>query len=142
MAKGAHRAAACFAAATCHCLLQRRHRNASERALPLEHDSAVLLKKITQTVASVAAAHRTIAIREETRIYTHYEGWLPEEDGPVESWENSWLETKYATLRPSGRVEVATPPLLPTAPHAISIDGTCRHGRNSYSRTENCRNKK
>ena len=36
---GPHRAAVCFAAATCHCLIQRRNCNASERTLPLQHRS-------------------------------------------------------------------------------------------------------
>ena len=61
------------------------------------------IRTILQDVASIATAQRTLAERNETYMYTHYEGWLPE-TLPTEEWRDEWqsliLDTKpRATTR-------------------------------------------
>ena len=41
-------------------------------------------------LATNTFVQRTLAERDETFIYTHYEGWLPE-TLPTEEWQNTWL---------------------------------------------------
>ena len=61
------------------------------------------------SVCATSTALRTIAEREETRIYTHFEGWLPDEDDrPMAQWRASW----YAMVRdtyPKVRLHHPTP---------------------------------
>ena len=96
------RPAVAFAAATNTYLLSRRHRNAHGPG-PLDTDTPKAIRTILQDVASIATAQRTLAERDETYIYTHYEGWLPE-TLPTEEWWGEWqsliLDTKpRATTR-------------------------------------------
>ena len=82
-----------FAAATNAYLLRRRHRNANGPG-PLDSDTPKAIRAILHDVASIATAQRTLAERDETFIYTHYEGWLPE-TLPTEEWEKTWLSLAY-----------------------------------------------
>ena len=55
------------------------------------HDPHRTATHIVKEVCQVATAGRTIATKEENRIYTNYEGWLPDEDErPTSVWSNSW----------------------------------------------------
>ena len=76
-------------AATNTYLLRRRHRNANGPG-PLDTDTPKAIRAILNDVGSIATAQRTLAERDETFIYTHYEGWLPE-TLPTEEWQNTWL---------------------------------------------------
>ena len=56
----------------------------------------------------------TIATQEENRIYTNYEGWLPDEDErPTNVWSNNWT----GLIRESYPNVTADP--LPTTPSAL-----------------------
>ena len=87
-----NRVVACLSAATCHCLIQRRNRNADPQGLPLEYDVERTLASIAKLTSEVATAQRTVATREEDSIYTHYDTWLPEEDGPLDCWRATWID--------------------------------------------------
>ena len=71
--------------------MRRRHHNAHNPALPLQHDTAKTVARVLKMICDTATATRAIAEREETRIYTHYEGWLPDEaDLPTTAWVAAW----------------------------------------------------
>ena len=88
--------------------MRRRHHNANNPALPLQHDTAKTIARVLRVICETATATRTVAEREETRIYTHYEGWLPEEDDlPTNKWLASWSGLVRST-QPS--VTLLSPP--------------------------------
>ena len=69
----------------------------------------------THHLCRVATALRASAEREETRIYTHYEGWLPEEDDrPLHKWHTAWSPLVTNT-HPRVRLD-PRPPAPGTAP--------------------------
>ena len=58
------------------------------------------VRKVLATVCTAATAARTTAEREETRIYTHYEGWLPDDDDlPTTAWLRTWCERGHGFLQ-------------------------------------------
>ena len=58
------------------------------------------VRRILATVCRVATATRTAAEREEDRIYTHFEGWLPDDDDlPTTKWTNAWCYTAQGPSR-------------------------------------------
>ena len=85
-------------------------RNANTNpALPLRYDAQQLVDRILRTLSEAATAARTLAQREENRIYCWYEGWLPDqEDLPTQKWEHAWLD--------SGLVRGTLPTVTPTRP--------------------------
>ena len=104
---------ATISAATNLVLMRRRHHNANNPALPLQHDTAKTIARVLRVICETATATRTIAEREETRIYTHYEGWLPDEDDlPTNEWLAAWSGLVRST-QPS--VTLLSPP--PTDAH-------------------------
>ena len=100
---------AALAAATNAALIRRRNHNAFCTAAPLQYEPARLVRTIMDSVCATSTALRTMAEREETRIYTHFEGWLPDEDDrPMAQWRASW----YAMVRdtyPKVRLHHPTP---------------------------------
>ena len=83
-----------LAAVTNAVLLRRRNNNALCLDKPLHYDTQTSVARIVQTVADVATAMRVTATREEDRIYTTYEGWLPdEEDRPTVKWRQAWCNS-------------------------------------------------
>ena len=60
-------------------VMRRRHHNAHNPALPIQHDTAKTVARVLRMICDTATVTRAIAEREETRIYTHYEGWQPDE---------------------------------------------------------------
>ena len=84
---------ATLSAATNFHLIRRRNANANP-ALPLQFDGQQLVDRILRTVSEAATAGRTLAQREENRIYCWYEGWLPDEaDRPTTQWEHAWTDS-------------------------------------------------
>ena len=94
--------------------MRRRHHNAYKyNPGPLQHDTNKTIARILNLVCDTATATRTTAEREENRIYTHYEGWLPdEEELPTNKWQDAWGNLVKNT-RPA--VTLRTPP--PTDAH-------------------------
>ena len=72
---------ATISAATNTCLMRRRNHNAYNPTLPLQHNTPRLVADILQLVAQTATAMRTTAQLEDRYIYTHYEGWMPPDEG-------------------------------------------------------------
>jgi hypothetical protein len=83
---------ATLAAATNAALIRRRNHNALNTALPIQYDPQRTAQSIMRSTCDVATALRTKAEREETRIYTNFEGWLPEDEDerPVGKWTHAW----------------------------------------------------
>ena len=81
-----------LAAATNAALIRRRNHNALNTALPIQYDPQRTVQSIMRSTCDVATALRTKAEREETRIYTNFEGWLPEDEDerPVAKWTHAW----------------------------------------------------
>ena len=77
-----------MSAVTNAALIRRRNANALTNQ-PLQHNSLAIVRDIWREVCEVATALRSAAEREDTRIYTHYEGWLPE-DTSMDVWLDSW----------------------------------------------------
>ena len=72
-------------------LIRRRHHNAHNTAFALAHDTPKAVAHIYASLAATATAMRSRAEAEENMIYTHYEGWLPEEEKlPTTKWNASW----------------------------------------------------
>ena len=89
-----------LSAATNAALITRRNHNKYNTKCPLQHDVNTIVRKILTTVCATATAMRTAAEREETRIYTHYEGWLPDEDDrPTVAWSHHWCRQGLGLLR-------------------------------------------
>ena len=85
---------AMVSAATNTVLIRRRHNNAYNTSLPLQHDTWKAVRAIMNIINDNATATRTLAEKEETRIYTHYEGWLPaDEDLPTNKWRDAWTSS-------------------------------------------------
>ena len=114
---------ATIAAATNTVLLRRRNHNAHHTKSPLQFDTATAVKRVFDLVCTVATATRTAATREENRIYTHYEGWLPpDEDLPTTEWQNSWCGN--GILRDTyPRASLALSPVTTGAPDPV-VDTT------------------
>ena len=83
-----HPLAAVVSAVTNAALIRRRNANALTNQ-PLQHNSLAIVRDIWREVCEVATALRSAAEREDTRIYTHYEGWLPE-DTSMDVWLDAW----------------------------------------------------
>ena len=100
------------AAATNLALVRRRHHNALDTRKPPQYDTSATVARIFADVCETATTLRTTAEREEDRIYTHYEGWLPDEEKlPTTEWQKAWCETNLLrNSRPA--TSLATP--LPT----------------------------
>ena len=80
-----------LAAATNATLIRRRNHNAHNHGHPLRHRAPILASHIHHLTVTTATAMRSAARREENRIYTHYEGWLPDdEDKPMTKWTEAW----------------------------------------------------
>ena len=109
-----------LAAATNAALIRRRNNNALCPSLPLQHDTNTVIANIVTTLCTVATALRTVAEREEDRIYTDYEGWLPpDEDLPTSVWHDAWCAYGQSLLhstQPRTRPQFAMP-LPAAAPH-------------------------
>ena len=104
---------AAAAAITNHALIRRRNNNALDPSRPLQHDTLTTINQVLKELCEVASALRTVAEREEDRIYTHYEGWLPEQEKlPTEIWQNTWTAMMTGT-QPT--VTLKTPPPTPTS---------------------------
>ena len=59
-----------------------------------QHDPSTIIANILSTVCTTATATRTKAEREENTIYTHYEGWLPDEaERPTTIWAEQWCNS-------------------------------------------------
>ena len=100
MDKNVSSAIATVSAATNAALIARRNHNAFNTKCPLQHDVNAIVRKVLTTVCTAATAARTTAEREETRIYTHYEGWLPDDDDlPTTAWRRTWCERGHGFLR-------------------------------------------
>ena len=97
-------------------LIRRRHANANP-ALPLRFDPEPTVRSILATVAQVATASRTVARREENKIYCWYEGWLPDDDEkPTTKWEQQWAETGLVrNVNPSVQIDPPRRSARPTA---------------------------
>jgi hypothetical protein len=105
-----------LAAATNSTLLRRRNHNAHSRDHPLRIRAEILVEHTLRLTAETATAMRTAATREEDSIYTHYEGWLPEDDDlPTTKWANQWTPL----MRDS--YPQATPRFTPPAPIALPL---------------------
>ena len=105
--KGLYTPIAVLSAATNYCLIRRRNRNALCPHLPLKYEPNISVADIFAQVTETATALRTIAEREENRIYTHYEGWLPDET-PTNAWVAQWCSTGLMhNTRP--RVQLQSP---------------------------------
>ena len=108
---------ATLSAATNFHLIRRRNANANP-ALPLQFDGQQLVDRILRTVSEAATAGRTLAQREENRIYCWYEGWLPEEEKlPTVQWTHAWIDSgllrdTYPATTIAHKPTVATP-LIP-----------------------------
>ena len=88
-----------LSAATNAALITRRNNNKYNTKCPLQYDVNTIVRKILTTVCATATAMRTAAEREETRIYTHYEGWLPDEDDrPTVEWSHRWCQQGLGLL--------------------------------------------
>ena len=82
---------AVLAAATNEALIRRRHNNALNTTCPLQYDTAKTIASILNSVSATATALWTSAERDEDFIYTHYEGWLPDDDErPTTLWATAW----------------------------------------------------
>jgi len=108
------------AAATNACLLRRRHHNAynpKTSVSSLQHDTQRTIESILLLVRKTATAMRTLARKEEDRIYTHFEGWLPaEEEQPTEEWRTHWCSRGLLKdTQPRASLNFTLPL---TAPHA------------------------
>ena len=91
-----------IAAATNFHLLRRRNCNALSPTVPLQYDPAPLLRDIFSTVCAAATAMRTGAHTDETWIYTHFEGWLPEEGKrPMDKWRDAWTSPSQPLVHDS-----------------------------------------
>ena len=67
------------------------------------------MAQILADTCSVATALRTAAERQETAIYTHYEGWLPdEEELPTNLWRAAWCDLLHDS-RPAARLADPAP---------------------------------
>ena len=104
---------AVLAAATNHCLLSRRHHNATNVKAPLQHSAAAVVSAVSRLLCQTATAMRTCERRVCDRIYTHFEGWQPDPT-PLEEWRKSWVASSIVNdTRP--RTTLAFPiPLAPT----------------------------
>ena len=86
--------------------------------LPLQFDTHQLVNRILRTISETATAGRTLAAREEDRIYCWYEGWLPEEEKlPTAEWTHAWIDSgllrgTYPAATIAQRPVIATP-LIP-----------------------------
>ena len=99
-----------IAAATYDALIRRRNNNALNTRCPLQYDVDVTVGRILATVCRVATATRAAAERDEDRIYTHYEGWLPDDDDlPTAKWTNAWCKGFLRGTRPSASPTFALP---------------------------------
>ena len=75
-------------------LLRRRNHNALNTKCPLHYDINRTTQEILRLYCQTASALRETARQQEDWIYTHYEGWLPDEDErPVTKWEDAWCST-------------------------------------------------
>ena len=84
-------AIATISAATNAALIRRRNNNALNTKCPLQTDVSTIVRSIFSTVCQTATVMRTTAQRTETMIYTHYEGWLPEDEKlPTTEWAHDW----------------------------------------------------
>ena len=105
---------AALAAVTNSYLIRRRHANAHGHG-PLVTCASTAVRHITHHLCRVATALRTSAEREETNIYTHYEGWLPDDDDrPLHKWQTAWCPLVTDT-QPRVRLHLR-PPAPGTAP--------------------------
>ena len=86
---------AALAAATNTVLIRRRNNNALNTRCPLQHDTAAAVGHVFRQIRDMATATYREAVREEDRIYTSYEGWLPDEDDlPTTEWTNAWINSR------------------------------------------------
>ena len=110
---------AALAAITNDCLLRRRNHNAHNTQVALQHHTSLAVNNIYSTLAATATALRTGAENEENMIYTHYEGWLPDEaDRPTTKWMFQWCgewEDSPRIFKPD-RPSVSLQVPLPTDP--------------------------
>ena len=71
-----------------------------------------LVDRILGTVCETATASRTLAQREENRIYCWYEGWLPdEEERPTTQWEHAWIDSNLLRNTYPATTIAQNPPL-------------------------------
>ena len=110
---------AAMAAVTNSYLINRRHTNASGRG-PLVVSPQTAVRHITHHLCRVATALRTAAQREQTRIYTHYEGWLPDdEDKPMTKWTEAWCPL-VTDAQPCVRLRRHAAPADPTPSYDLT----------------------
>jgi hypothetical protein len=122
--------AATLAAATNSHLMRRRLANSHLTHLPLQYDAPTIANRILQEVCQTATAMRDIARREEDRIYTHYEGWLPTdpEEWPTAVWQSRWSRSQFALLAdtyPAAKLSGALPnppPAYASPPPTIDLN--------------------
>ena len=108
------------------------------RSLSRSPPTQQLIDRILRTVSETATAGRTLAQREENRIYCWYEGWLPDEDDrPTTQWEHAWIDSDL--LRDTyPAATVATQPPLATGliphfdPNHQDVTNRIRQTRPSY----------
>ena len=99
-------------AASAACIKPRRLETRSEMQGPLQYDVQSIVRKILTTVCDAATATRTAAEREETRIYTHFEGWLPdEEERPTVAWSRRWCRLGIGLLNDTKPAATPAAPL-------------------------------
>ena len=110
---------AALAAVTNDYLIRRRHHNAHNTAFALAHDTPRATADIYASLAATATAMRSSAEAEENMIYTHYEGWLPEEEElPTTKWRARWCgdHTDCPRIFNPHRPSVTLKEPLPTNP--------------------------
>ena len=125
-----------LAAVTNAVLLRRRNNNALCPDKPLQYDTQASVARIIQTVADVATAMRVTATREEDRIYTTYEGWLPdEEDRSTVKWQQAWcnsglLRNTYPRASPAISLPLSDVCAIPTVDLS---NPSCHRSSHAYS---------
>ena len=87
-----------------------------------------MLRSVTTT------SHRD-AVAKENYIYTHYEGWLPDDDDlPTNKWIDAWTANNLLNA-PNDSQPFATPKFaLPTSP-ATYTPPNLRHTRTIHSQS-------
>ena len=72
-------------------LVRRRNHNALNTKCPLQHDTQRTVRDICHLLRDITTTSYKDAVAKENHIYTHYEGWLPDEDKlPTSQWLDAW----------------------------------------------------
>ena len=98
-------------------LIRRRNHNALNTKCPLQHDTTRAVRDIFAMLRSVTTTSHRDAVAKENYIYTHYEGWLPDDDDlPTNKWIDAWAANNLLNV-PNDSQPFATPKFaLPTSP--------------------------